>query len=216
MKNFYFLILNFLIIYNLSSQSNLSFFGDLQINAQTFQEDSSIGAEKRDPNIKSQLNFSLNYKNYLKAGTRLEFYRNPIPGFEEYEGEGIAYKFIQFQKWNIDITLGNFYDQFGSGILLRSYYDPNLGVDNSIYGARIKYKPSTGIDITGLIGKQRNYWELGEGQIKGFDTQIYINDYLFKKSKTSISLGGSFVTKSQQDNDPFLYYQKMLELGLEE
>ena len=67
MKNFYFLILNFLIIYNLSSQSNLSFFGDLQINAQTFQEDSSIGAEKRDPNIKSQLNFSLNYKNYLKA-----------------------------------------------------------------------------------------------------------------------------------------------------
>lgn len=203
MKNFYFLILNFLIIYNLSSQSNLSFFGDLQINAQTFQEDSSIGAEKRDPNIKSQLNFSLNYKNYLKAGTRLEFYRNPIPGFEEYEGEGIAYKFIQFQKWNIDITLGNFYDQFGSGILLRSYYDPNLGVDNSIYGARIKYKPSIGIDITGLIGKQRNYWELGEGQIKGFDTQIYINDYLFKKSKTSISLGGSFVTKSQQDNDPF-------------
>ena len=203
MKNFYFLILNFLIIYNLSSQSNLSFFGDLQINAQTFQEDSSIGAEKRDPNIKSQLNFSLNYKNYLKAGTRLEFYRNPIPGFEEYEGEGIAYKFIQFQKWNIDITLGNFYDQFGSGILLRSYYDPNLGVDNSIYGARIKYKPSIGIDITGLIGKQRNYWELGEGQIKGFDTQIYINDYLFKKSKTSISIGGSFVTKSQQDNDPF-------------
>ena len=29
MKNFYFLILNFLFIYNLSSQSNLFFFGDL-------------------------------------------------------------------------------------------------------------------------------------------------------------------------------------------
>ena len=32
------------------------------------------------------------------------------------------------------------------------------------------------------IGKQRNYWELGEGIIRGFDTQIYLNDYLFKKS----------------------------------
>ena len=26
-------------------------------------------------------------------------------------------------------------------VFLRSHYDPNLGVDNSIYGARIKYKP---------------------------------------------------------------------------
>ena len=71
MKNFYFLILNFLIIYNLSSQSNLSFFGDLQINAQTFQEDSSIGAEKRDPNIKSQLllskRFSGGYNEWLRS-----------------------------------------------------------------------------------------------------------------------------------------------------
>ncbi len=203
MKRYYLFIFNILFCFGLFSQSNFSFSGDLQINGQTFQEDLSIGAEKREPNINSYLNLILDYKNYLKIGTRLELYRNPIPGFENYEGEGIAYKFVQFQKWNFDITLGNFYDQFGSGVLFRSYFDQNLGIDNSVNGARLKFKPSSGIDLTAIIGKQRNYWDLGEGLIRGFDAQIYVNDYFFKKSRTTINLGGSFVTKKQKDNDPF-------------
>jgi len=202
-KRYYLFIFNIFFCFGLFSQSNFSFSGDLQINGQTFQEDLSIVAEKREPNINSYLNLILDYKNYLKIGTRLELYRNPIPGFENYEGEGIAYKFIQFQKWNFDITLGNFYDQFGSGVLFRSYFDQNLGIDNSVNGARLKFKPSSGIDLTAIIGKQRNYWKLGEGIIRGFDAQIYVNDYFFKNSKTTINLGGSFVTKKQKDNDPF-------------
>ena len=203
MKKLFIFTLTLFFYSNIESQNNLSFSGDLQISGQTFQEDFSIGAEKREPNLNSYLNLYLGYKDYLKIGTRLELYKNPIPGFEEYEGEGIAHKFIQFQKWNLDITIGNFYDQFGSGVLFRSYFDPNLGVDNSVNGARIKYRPSSGIDLMAIIGKQRNYWEQGDGVIKGFDAQIYLNDYIFKKSETTISLGGSFVTKYQKDNDPF-------------
>ena len=203
MKKLFIFTLTLFFYSNIESQNNLSFSGDLQISGQTFQEDFSIGAEKREPNLNSYLNLYLGYKDYLKIGTRLELYKNPIPGFEEYEGEGIAHKFIQFQKWNLDITIGNFYDQFGSGVLFRSYFDPNLGVDNSVNGARIKYRPSSGIDLMAIIGKQRNYWEQGDGVIKGFDAQIYLNDYIFKKSETTVSLGGSFVTKYQKDNDPF-------------
>ena len=69
-----------------------------------------------------------------------------------------------------------------------------------MYGARIKYRPSSGIDLIGIIGKQRNYWELGDGLVRGFDAQFYLNDYIFKKSKTTVSLGGSFVTKFEEDN----------------
>ncbi len=203
MKKLFIFTLTLFFYSNVKAQNNLSFSGDLQISGQTFQEDSSIGAEKRDPNLNSYLNLYLGYKDYLRIGTRLELYKNPIPGFEKYEGEGIAHKFIQFQKWNLDITIGNFYDQFGSGVLFRSYFDPNLGVDNSVNGARIKYRPSSGIDLMAIIGKQRNYWEQGDGVIKGFDAQVYLNDYIFKKSQTTISLGGSFVTKHQKDNDPF-------------
>ena len=58
------------------------------LNGQTFQEDASIGAEERDPNLTSNLNLLLRYKNYLTTGLRYDLYKNPIPGFEKYEGNG--------------------------------------------------------------------------------------------------------------------------------
>ena len=172
------------------------------INGQTFQEDLSIGAEERDPNLTSNINLLLRYKDYITTGLRYDIYKNPIPGFEKYEGNGIGNRFIQFQKWNLDITLGHFYDQFGSGILFRSYFDPNLGIDNAVNGLRIKYNLLSGIDLIGIIGKQKNYWKEGEGIIKGFDANFFLNHYILQNSKTIISLGCSFVTKYQEDNDP--------------
>ena len=200
MKQFTILAFSLIFVFSSFSQEKFSIYGDIQINGQTFEEDNSIGAEKRDPSSQNYLNLTLDFKDYLRIGSRFELHSNPIPDLKRYEGGGISNKFIQFQKWNLDITLGNFYDQFGSGILFRSYFDPNLGIDNSMYGARIKYRPSSGIDLIGIIGKQRNYWELGDGLVRGFDAQVYLNDYIFKKSKTTVSLGGSFVTKFEEDN----------------
>ena len=183
--------------------NNFSINGNLVLNGQTFQEDLQIGAEKRDPNLTSNLNILIKYKNNITAGVRYDIYKNPIPGFEKYEGNGIGNRFIQFQNIkNIDITLGHFYDQFGSGILFRSYFDPNLGIDNSVNGLRIKYNPISGIDLMGIIGKQKNYWELGPGIIRGFDANIYINNFIFKNSTSIMTLGLSFVTKKQKDNNP--------------
>ena len=196
----------FIILFqsNISGQgiNNFSLSGNMIINGQTFQEDLSIGAEERDPNLTSNINLLLRYKDYITTGLRYDIYKNPIPGFGKYEGNGIGNRFIQFQKWNLDITLGHFYDQFGSGILFRSYFDPNLGIDNAVNGLRIKYNLLSGIDLIGIIGKQKNYWEQGEGIIKGFDVNIFLNNYILQKSKTIISLGCSFVTKYQEDNDP--------------
>jgi len=76
-----FFISLFLSFYAIT-QNNLSFSGDLQISGQTFQEDLLIEAEKRDPNLNSYLNLSLDYKNYLRIGTRLELYKNPIEYFQ--------------------------------------------------------------------------------------------------------------------------------------
>ena len=184
--------------------NNFSLSGNMILNGQTFQEDLSIGAEERDPNLTSNLNLLLRYKNYLTIGLRYDIYKNPIPGFEKYEGNGIGNRFIQFQKWNLDITLGHFYDQFGSGILFRSYFDPTLGIDNAVDGIRLKYNLFSGIDLMGIIGKQKNYWDLGPGLIKGFDANVFINNYIFKDSKTIMTIGFSFVSKYQKDNS-FLY-----------
>ena len=183
--------------------NNFSINGNLVLNGQTFQEDLQIGAEERDPNLTSNLNVFIKYKNNINAGIRYDIYKNPIPGFEKYEGNGIGNRFIQFQNIkNIDITLGHFYDQFGSGILFRSYFDPTLGIDNAIDGLRLKYNPISGIDLIGIIGKQKNYWELGPGLIRGFDANIFVNNFILKNSKSIMTFGLSFVTKKQNDDNP--------------
>ena len=56
------------------------------------------------------------------------------------------------------VTAGNFYEQFGKGLTLRSYEDKGLGIDNSIDGIRVNYEPMDGLYIKSLIGKSRTYF----------------------------------------------------------
>ncbi|MBJ04956.1 MAG: hypothetical protein CMP65_03535 [Flavobacteriales bacterium] len=189
--------------------------GNYQINHQIFEEYGETN-EQRAAYTSSYLNLIYNYKN-LTIGNRMELYRNPIDGFLEYEGYGIANSFIQYKNKLADITIGNFYEEFGSGLILKTYYDPNLGIDNSIGGVKIKSSPFKGVYITTLIGKQRSHWkeksvdestfswssnEYSNGLIKALNTDISINEIMLKKWNTKINTGFSFVTKKEEDSHP--------------
>ena len=43
------------------------------------------------------------------------------------------------------MTVGNFYDQFGSGLVFRSYEERNLGIDNAMDGFRLILQPIDGV-----------------------------------------------------------------------
>ena len=71
----YFLFIFFILFYSKSfgqGINNFSLNGNLVLNAQTFQEDLSIGAEERDPNLTSNLNLLLRYKDYITTGLRFD------------------------------------------------------------------------------------------------------------------------------------------------
>ena len=89
-------------------------------------------------------------------------------------------------------------------LILRSYWNYPLGVDNSIDGVRLRYNPYKGIYIKGIIGHQREYWTEGTVIVRGADGEINLNELISKwqQSKTSVILGGSFVSKYQAANDP--------------
>jgi hypothetical protein len=131
---------------------------------------------------------------------RYEAYEDALQGYDaRYNGQGIAYKYIRFADSNIDITAGNFYEQFGSGLILRSYWQYQLGIDNSIDGVRLKYNLCKGISVKGIIGHQRYYWGEGNGIVRGVDGEININQLIphWDTVKTKIILGGSFVSNYQ-------------------
>ena len=183
--------------------------GNFGIDAQYYQTDEKLGIT--DSTLDGEM-YGMNafgklvYTNgNFSAGLRYEAYLPPLKGFDRrYEGQGVPYWFARYKWENVDITVGHFYEQFGNGLVLRSYEEWTLGVDNSINGARVIFNPSKGITMKALAGTQRFFWEpyrdKNRGIIKGFDTELYLNDIIkgFEGSKTRILLGGSFVSKYEQ------------------
>ncbi|MGB0391732.1 MAG: DUF6029 family protein [Salibacteraceae bacterium] len=181
--------------------------GNFDLGAQYYRDDSLIGA----PTVPEQVLFNgflnLNYtKGKFRAGLRYESYQNAMLGYSpEYKGNGIPYRYAGYTVGNFDFTAGNFYEQFGNGFALRTYFEPTLGVDNSIDGFRVKYT-NKGVSIKALIGTQRNYFEQSKGIVRGADFQIQLNELVdsMKKQKTKYQFGGSVVSKFQEDNNPDL------------
>lgn len=195
-----------LIAINLQAQNETgTIHGSFQTDAQLYREDTVINAIIPDEKIglNAYLDMVYTFKNF-EAGVRYETYMPALQGFDpRFKGQGIPYKYAKYTNENFELTVGNFYEQFGSGMILRTYQEWNLGFDNSIEGVRVKAN-FNGLRLTGLVGKQRSFWGLGEGQIRGVDGELNLNQAFKKLSdlKTQISLGGSFVSRYQQDLDP--------------
>lgn len=98
-----------------------------------FYEDKKWGGE-------SWLNLSARYKNW-KLETRFDGYQNSILLNPEdvYSDYGIGYVNLRYTGEQIGLELGHFYDQIGNGIIMRSYRDLSLLIDNAILGAKLQW-----------------------------------------------------------------------------
>jgi len=184
--------------------------GNFQVNMQSYNKDSIIGATKPDEKVLANAYTNLIYtKGKFEAGVRYEAYLNTMLGYDSrYDGQGLAYKYATYSADRFEFTAGNFYEQFGNGLILRTYEDKTLGYDNAFEGFRTKIKPIEGITLTGLIGRQKKFFELGPGIVRAVDADLSINQ-IFKKladKKTKFNFGGSFVSKYQKANDPVYNY----------
>jgi len=181
--------------------------GNFQIDAQYYEPDDKIGADTVPEKFLMNAFGNIIYTNGdFTAGFRYELYLNPLEGFDKrLAGNGIPYRFATYKRDKFEITVGNFYDQFGSGLIFRAYEEWNLGIDNSVDGIRVKISPFKGVTFKGIYGKQRYFWDKSPGIVRGADADFFLND-IFKKwqeKKTKITIGGSFVSVYQPD-DPGL------------
>ncbi|KAF0204032.1 MAG: hypothetical protein FD170_721 [Bacteroidetes bacterium] len=179
--------------------------GNFQLDAQIYKADSAIGAGEVDEKMLMNAFANLLYSNgNFNAGLRFETYLNPIQGYDpRYKGSGVPYWFGSWRNEQFEITVGNFYEQFGSGMILRSYEERNLGYDNAFKGAKVRFSPADGVILKGMIGTQRFFWEQGPGIVRGLDGEFALNDIFDKEGncKTRVILGGSFVSKYQQTEE---------------
>jgi hypothetical protein len=200
--------------------------GNFQTDALVGQIDSVIGAnEYNGPFVSnSYLDLSL-ASQYVTAGARLELLHCPLPGFEDaFAGGGLPNVYVTGKyKW-FEATVGNVYDQFGSGFIFRAYEDRPLGVDNSLRGARIVLTPYKGIRLKALGGMQRKYFNYGmdnafgfdysQGAVMGADLELNINEWskAMQDGGYNLLLGASYVSK--YDPEELIQPSPMYKLNL--
>ncbi len=180
--------------------------GNFGTDIQYYKVDSLIGATTA-PDEDILMNGFANFiytNGSFSAGFRYESYMNALQGFpSQYKGNGIGYRFASYTNDDMTVTVGNYYEQFGNGLVFRTYEAlGGLGYDNSMDGLRINYKLRDGLYVKGIVGTQRYYFEQGEGVLRGVDGELMVNDFIggsLKESKTKLTLGGSFLSKYQAD-----------------
>lgn len=89
---------------------------------------------------------------YVDAGLRAEFMKWPLPGYEnDFAGWGLSNVWVKGKYKGFELTAGDFYEQFGSGFILRTYEERSLGIDNAIRGGRLNITAVKGLRLT-LLG----------------------------------------------------------------
>lgn len=210
MLKYFFIFITIFSALSSVTQSDLGqIHGNIQTDVQYYRQDSLIGA----PNVPEKLlmngfaNLIYTNKNF-EAGARYESYLNALQGFPVgYQGTGIPYRYARYRKDGLDVTAGSYYEQFGSGMVFRAYESRGLGYDNAMDGFRLKYNTGRGFYLKGIYGVQRLFFGKGEGIVRGVDGEVVLNelsDSLMAKLKPRITLGGSFVSKYQKDDNQTL------------
>ena len=177
--------------------------GNVQLDGQMSSADSTIGAEDVPEKLLLNARADILYTNGdFSAGLRFEMYQNPLLGFDaRYKGQGLANYFVAYNGERLSVTAGNFYEQFGSGMILRAYEDRYLGLDNSLFGLNVQYRPVDGITLKALAGKQRIFWDYGDGLVRGVDAEVNLGSLVkaIGESKFRATLGAGFVSKYEDD-----------------
>lgn len=188
------------------AQKKVNFTGSVQSDILIPQEDQAIGTGTYDDwgLTNTYADFNLMSK-YIDAGLRFEFTEFPLPGFEnDFKGWGVPNLYVKGKFKGVDVTLGNFYEQFGSGFILRTYEERSLGIDNSLIGARVNISAIKGVQFKVLGGMQRRYWDWDkDATMVGTDLEINLEQYSQAMQDKNLTwmIGGSYVGKHETDEN---------------
>ncbi len=130
----------------------------------------------------------------FSAGLQYEAYLPPLSGYPyQLEGNKITGRYFRYAKNSLDVTIGSFYEQFGSGLIYRSYENTDLGINSATDGLKVIFRPLPCLRVTALYGMQRRFLEYTKNYIRGIDADILI-DKLFG-SNAFIRVGAGFVSR---------------------
>ena len=158
------------------------------------------------------------YRGRLSAGLQMEGYFPSLVGYPVAQNKlSISNLYVSWRDKSYSVTAGTFYEQFGSGLLFRSWEDRMLGLNNALLGARATYnfedkvavKAFWGVprlgkidDNAAMMGADDAFFGLGltKVHVAGADVSVSLSSLLGMED-ISLSLEGSLLNKHEALGD---------------
>lgn len=180
--------------------NNLS--GSFESNLQWYLNDKETGEFDEEEHLRanSYLMMDYNFLDNFTIGFQAESYMpEALLNYDRLFDEKIdlAQYYLNYRSNKLDITAGYFYEQFGNGLIFRSWEDRALGINNSVRGGKIKYNPTNFLQFTALYGKQRRGMDLSNSYVLGLNTEIGFDQFFNSESINELKLGFSYVNKDE-------------------
>jgi len=180
----------------ISAQSSLDLPLGLGVSNQM---EYSYDSDKKQEIFENWLNLDYT-KGIFSAGIRFDVFQpndpNPLISRGKSKYADISYKYfglnLQDNDNSLDVTVGNFYTLFGRGMLLKSYEDRNLRIDNNLIGVMLegRYK---NLHLKALTGMAENSQAQRNDILHALDLEY--------KLINNIKIGASYVSNQPETDD---------------
>ena len=170
--------------------------GSFETSSIFYVEDLKSGAIAPEDNFGSNNYLKADYyQGRFSAGIQAEGYMPVLQGYPtELKGVALTNYYMQWADENFSITAGTYYEQFGSGLLFRSYEDRTLGMNNALTGARFTYNYKDIVAVKAIWGLPRMGMKFTDTQVRGGDISFSISNLVGWKS-TSLAVEGSVINR---------------------
>ncbi len=189
--------------------------GSFETNSIYYVDDSGLGDAGTAPDDKfgsnNYLKVDYNYGRF-SAGLQADAYLPALQGYEIGQQPGahkfyLSSKYIQWQDNNFSVLVGDIFDQFGNGLIFRSFEDRQLGFNNSLEGIRGSYRFGNYVQLKALYGRPRLYTDYADSWVRGGDLSVSLSD-IFGSRELQLSLEGSYVNRYEAlDKDEMLDFE---------
>ena len=206
MKNCFLIILCFYFIdafAQTTDKGHLS--GSFESYTQFYQKDEKINAILPQDRVGSNnfLKLDYTYKGF-SAGVQFESYLPSIAGYPfNINQSKLANRYFKYTAKKFSVQVGDFYEQFGSGLIYRSWENRQIGINNALEGVNVQVTPLPFLRIKAISGKQRKVFEQANSVVRGADVAIDFSKFSKKENPTTrVEAGLSYVTRYQQYTGP--------------
>ena len=165
LKNFLLIMVSLVMITKGFSQEGRSFYGSFESNGVYYQDNEN---EKYDEQFASNnyLNLKYIFNSDWSFEAQVESY-SPMrlqSYSDSFEKTHLSTLNINYTKKGFGLTIGSIYEQFGSGLILRTWEDRQLGINNSIWGLRSTYEnENISLKFVGGFQKKGSQIRLAKG-----------------------------------------------------